>query len=310
MEELSNLFQKTWIHVGNIWSIYKKRVDRLLESGAIHDFYVVFGEAMIDMKRALVLVRSVPSVSISDLSIVFARHPGIFRILFLVNGDFLLVAMYPEIDGFQKLESFIQSLEGIKDVKFYPIYRSENCTLKGRKVILTEIQRKVLSCLAIDARMPACKIGKQLSISTRRIESVIEELQKNRNVLFSVRWRPNLGRGLSFMLRITYEKAMIGILPFNQSIAEMLPSDFWYSYLPENAPEMFSVFLVDHISDVSRITELVRGMEYVESVETLIYYSAMVIDPPTRTMLIDVLQRDGVLADYPPRISLNKDLVV
>lgn len=288
----------------------KKRVDRLLKSGTLHDFYVVLGEAMLDMKRALVFIRIDSSVSVSVFSSSLSQHPGIFRILPLINGDFLLVVMYPENEGSQKMESFIRSLGGVNDIEMYPIYRSENCMLRGKKGTLTSNEIKVLSYLVIDARMSASEIGKHLKLSTRRVEDVIKNLQGNRNVLFSARWKPNLGRGLSFILRINYDKSMIDVISFNQSIVKRFPSEFWYSYLPENAHVIFSVLLVKNISDVNRVTEVVKGMDFVESVETMIYYSATVLDPPTRVQLIEIIQQDGFLSDYPSRTSLEKDLIV
>ena len=288
----------------------KKRVDRLLKSGTIHDFYIVLGEAMLDMKRAIVLVRTNPTVSVNDFSNLLSHHPEIFRILNLINGDFLLVTMYPKNQGYQKLESFIHTLDGVNDVIVYPIYRSENCILKGKKGELSPVHLKVLSCLVINARMSPSEISKQLRLSSRRVEDAIDELQKRRNVIFSVRWKPNMGRGLNFMLRITYDRTKIDVLPFNQSIAEEFPSEFWYSYLPENMNELFSIFLVENISDAYKITEVAKNIEYVESVETMIYYSAKVLDPPTRVKLIEILQQDGYLADYSPVVSLELDLIV
>ncbi|MFW9979219.1 MAG: AsnC family transcriptional regulator [Candidatus Thorarchaeota archaeon] len=288
----------------------KRRVDRLLESGTIYDFYVVLSEAMIDMKRALVLVRTASSISVEKITTALARHQGIFRILSLLNGNFLVVSMYPEEEGYHKMESFIKSLNGVIDVKFFPIYRSENCVQKGRKVALTVIQKKVLSCLVTDARISSNEIARRIGVSTRRVEDAIEQMQKNRNVIFSVRWKSNLERSISFMLRITYAGSEIDVMSFNDFIAKKFPSEFWYSYLPETESVIFSVFLVDSISDAYRITELAKEMDFVESVETLISYSATTLDPPTRVELIKLLQQDGLLLDYPMRSTSEIDLIV
>ncbi|MFW9931550.1 MAG: winged helix-turn-helix transcriptional regulator [Candidatus Thorarchaeota archaeon] len=265
---------------------------------------------MIDMKRALVLVRTASSISVEKITTALARHQGIFRILSLLNGNFLVVSMYPEEEGYHKMESFIKSLNGVIDVKFFPIYRSENCVQKGRKVALTVIQKKVLSCLVTDARISSNEIARRIGVSTRRVEDAIEQMQKNRNVIFSVRWKSNLERSISFMLRITYAGSEIDVMSFNDFIAKKFPSEFWYSYLPETESVIFSVFLVDSISDAYRITELAKEMDFVESVETLISYSATTLDPPTRVELIKLLQQDGLLLDYPMRSTSEIDLIV
>jgi DNA-binding Lrp family transcriptional regulator len=270
----------------------------------------VLGEAMLDMKRALILVRTSTKVSISTFSRSLAKHPGIFRILSLINGDFLLVTMYPEHQGPKDLQSYIQSLKGVTETKVYPIYRSESCILKGKKTRLTPIQLKVLSCLVLDAKMSVSEISRSIGLPSRKVDSVINELQENRGVIFSVRWKPNMGRGLAFILRITYKQSEVDILSFNDCIVKQFPSEFWYSYLPENEPEVFSIFLVDGISDVCRITEEAKKMEYVTSVETMVYYSATVLDPPTRVKLIEMLQDEGHIQDMAPRICLDTDLII
>ncbi len=302
-------FRKLGLILGLSGPSAKRRVDRLLDSGTIHDFYVVLGEAMIDMKRAIVLVQTSCSTPVINLTRAFAMHQGIFRILTLLNGRYLLVSMYPEEEGYHELESFIKSLDGVIDVKFYPLYRSENCVQKGRKIALTGIQKKVLSCLVTDARISSSEISKRIGLPTRRVEDAIEQLQMNRNVIFSVRWRTNLERGISFILRITYAQSKIDVLQFNNYIAKKFPSEFWYSYLPESDPVIFSVFLVEGISDAYRITELAKEIPFVESVETMISYAATTLDPPTRVELINLLQKEGLLLDYPTRSSSEMDLV-
>jgi DNA-binding Lrp family transcriptional regulator len=302
-------FRKLGSYLGMTGASTKKRVDRLVKSGAIHDFYVVLGEAMLDMKRALVFVRTTPSVSVHNFSIALTKHRGIFRILSLLNGNFLLVVMYPEQEGHLEMESYIRSLGDVKEVEFYPIYRSENCILKGRKVELSKIQRRVLSCLVSDARIPASEISKKLGLSSRRVETVLEQLQKERGVIFSLRWKPNLGKGLAFILKIIYEKTKIDVMPFNIEIAKNFP-EFWYSHLPEEKPVIFSIFLVESVTDVHRISESMKEMDYVQSVETLIYSSALVSDPPTRVQLIELLQHDGILENYHQKEPLETDLVV
>lgn len=262
----------------------KHRVDKLLETGFIKDWYVGFQPAMIDAQFAFIEVSTDGSSDEESMIEILGNNPMIFVVLPLTTGDYALHAYYTSASALSELGSFIRSVVSIKDVKVHPTTAGS-----GKKMELKSLHLRVLRWLAEDPRASISDLARKTGLTARRVRRIIDDLVNSNAFDFSFIWNPNAGDSLAFISKIRYDSKETQPKDVSQRIHELYPLEYFYSHVSAIEPVMFSVFMVDHLFDIQRISRQLRKLQGVRSLITMIYYSAIVLNPPTRIKMMELL---------------------
>jgi DNA-binding Lrp family transcriptional regulator len=262
----------------------KHRVDKLLETGLIKDWYVCFQPAMIDAQFAFIEVSTDGSCDEESMIEILGNNPMIYVVLPLTTGDYILHAFYIGASGLLELGSFIRSVGSVKDVKVHPTTAGS-----GEKMELNPLHLRVLRWLAEDPRASISDIARNTGLTARRVRRIIDELVSSNAFDISFIWNPNAGDSLAFISKIRYDSKETRPKDVSESIHELYPLEYFYSHVSAIETVMFSVFMVDHLFDVQQISRQLRKLHGVKALSTMIYYSATVLDPPTRVKMMELL---------------------
>jgi DNA-binding Lrp family transcriptional regulator len=262
----------------------KKRVDKLLETGFIRDWYVGFQPAMIDAKFAFIELRMDGSQDEESMIDFLVDNSMIFVVLPLTTGDFALHVYYTSATSLLEIGSFLRSLDGVSDVKIHPTISDS-----GKKMELKPLHLRVLRWLVEDPRASISELAKQTRLTARRVCRIVDELAESGAFDFSFIWNPNAGDSIAFISKLRYDSNETQPKIIDNTIRGKYPLEYFYSHISAIEPVMFSVFMVDHLFDIQIISRYLRKLAGVKTLSTMIYYSATVVDPLTCTRLLELL---------------------
>ncbi len=261
-----------------------QRVAKLLETGVIRKWYLAFRPAMIDAQFAFIEVKTDGSQDEDGLLKTLGTNPMIFCLLPLTTGDFALHAFYIGAASLLELTSFIRSVDGVIDVKVHPTTANA-----GRKMKLGPLHLRILPWLARDPRASISDIARDSGLTARRVKRLVDELVESDAFDFSFVWNPNAGEGMAFISRLTYDSKVTQPEAIDREIREVYPLEYFYSHVSAVEPVIFSVFMVDHLFAIQNISRRLRRLTGVLALNTMIYYSATVLDGLTRVRMMELL---------------------
>jgi len=262
----------------------KKRVEKLVDTGFIKGWYLGMRPAMIDAQFAFIEVTTDGSQDDEDLIEALGSSDMIYVVLPLTTGDYVLHAEFIGAPGLLELTSFIRQVNGVRGVKVHPTTASP-----GKKMELNSLHLRVLSSLVKDPRMSVSNISRNSGLTARRVRRLVDELVESDAFDFSFFWNPNAGDSMAFIAKIEYDSREAKSDDVDQIIREEYPLEYFYSHVSAIEPVMFSVFMVDHLFDIEKISRAIKKLPGVTTVSTMIYYSATILFPPTRSRLEEML---------------------
>ncbi len=264
----------------------KKRVEKLVDSGFIQGWYLGMRPAMIDAQFAFIEVKTDGSQDDEKLTKALGSNEMIYVILPLTTGDYVLHAEFVGPQGLLELTSFIRKVSGVRDVKVHPTTAS-----LGKKMELSALHLRVLSWLVKDPRMSISDISRNSGLTARRVRRIVDELVESDAFDFSFFWNPNAGDSMAFIARIEYDSRETRSDDMDLQIRQEYSLEYFYSHVSAIEPVMFSVFMVDHLFDIEKISRAIKALPGVVRASTMIYYSATILFPPTRRRLEEMLPK-------------------
>jgi len=262
----------------------KQRVSKLLESGFIESWFLSFRPAMIDAYFAFIEVKTDGSQSEEEMIQTLGNHPQIYVVLPLTTGDFILHAEYTDSNSMLEMSSYIRSVVGVTNVVVHPTTAGV-----GKKMEVGPLHLRVLRWLMEDPRASITDIARQSGLTARRVKKLVDELVESDAFDFSFVWNPNAGDSVAFISKLRYDNKETQPDDISKAIQEKYPLEYFYSHISAIEPVMFSVFLVDHLFDIQKISRQLRKFQGIKSLNTMIYYSAIVLDPPTHVKLMELV---------------------
>jgi DNA-binding Lrp family transcriptional regulator len=259
-------------------------VTKLLETGFIRDWYVGFNPVMIDAQFAFIEVTTDGSHDEKWLIETLGSHPMIFVLLPLTTGDFILHAYFIGTTALLELGSFIRSVKGVTNVKIHPTTAG-----RGRKMELKPLHLRVLQQLDEDPRASISELARDTGLTARRVRRIVNELVESDAFDFSFIWNPNAGDSLAFISKIRYDSKEILPEEIDKRTREEYPLEYFYSHVSAIEPVIFSVFMVDHLFDIQKISNHLRKLHGVQALNTMIYYSATVLEPLTHRRMMELI---------------------
>ena len=137
--------------------------------------------------------------------------------------------------------------------------------------------------------MSIAQIASESGMTARRVRKIVNQLLESNAFIFDFTWNPNAGESMAFLARIEYNPRDVTSDEIEQIMRTEYNLEFFYSHISAIEPTMFSVFMVEHLFDMEKIVTELRKIRGVKSLNPMIYYTATVANPPTMTLLEELL---------------------
>jgi DNA-binding Lrp family transcriptional regulator len=233
---------------------------------------VIPHNAVLDAEFISILVYTDGTEIQDDLIQRIGNHPVIHHVSPLVTpegGTYHLFGQYSSIDMLSELGQFLKELENVTEVKQYPVLFP-----KGGKIELTKIQLRVLACLIDNPRMSISEIAQCSKLTARMVRRVLNQLQDERAVRFTVRWDINAGDNTSFWILVRWDQKKMTHEEYVKALESEFPDDYWTSFIVATEPIIFARFVVGNLRRAYQIIGKVKEMPSVESTQNFVCYSS------------------------------------
>ncbi|MFW9943820.1 MAG: Lrp/AsnC family transcriptional regulator [Candidatus Sifarchaeia archaeon] len=273
----------------------KKRLDSLLETGIIVRFMVIPHNALIDAEFVSGIVYTDGSESQHEFVEAMGGHSVVHHVSPLVSvsgGAYHIFGQYRGPEMLLDLGQFLRGLDSVTDVKIYPTLFPP-----GKKIELTKLEMKVLSCLLKNPRMQISEIAEMSGLSTRMARKVLRRLEEGGGVRFTVRWDVNAGDNISFWIAVQWNPKSFSHDEIKERLANEFSGEYWTSFVAATEPTIFARFVVDDLRDAYRIVGQVRHAPFVESTEVFVCYSTAAFPWLGESILGEMLVEAGVHQD-------------
>jgi len=268
--------------------VVRKRINKLAESGVIHEFSTWYSLAMIDAEFVFGHVKVLQQREKEILFRELIQHPMIYVVIPLTTGNVIFHGNVIGTDGLSKLGSYIRKLENVDELELHLIQSD-----RGRKVELKRPHLQVLSALFENSRITVAEIARKTSLSPRRVKRALDEIISGAGIVLAIARNPALGSGLSFYTKIKWNERESSAKQLINRIEQEFPVETWESYISASDSVFFTRFFVEHIKDVEKISNALSGFKEIETAETLLFYPARISSIPTRDRLKEDIIKAG-----------------
>ncbi|MGY5876559.1 MAG: winged helix-turn-helix transcriptional regulator [Candidatus Thorarchaeota archaeon] len=270
-------------------SSIKKRVDSLIESGFIEEFVLLLNPSLLNLRVGNVVVHTDSSIPIDTFVERTNEVDGVYLIYPLISGNFYVGIEFTTDEEYDSMCKVIQSIEGVLKLEKYKMPMSDEMRMNPEVPAFNKNELKILRPLLDDPRMPVHEIAEQTGITLNRVRTIMEDFETGRRVLFSARWNPNLGRGLTFTSKVIYDESL-QIDRFFEFLVQRYPLEYINSRNYESDSTMFSFFTVNTLPIMEQISQSILEYPGIKSCSTMIHYEAINRRPMMRLRLERMLE--------------------
>ena len=246
----------------------KKRIDRLVESGAIAAFSVRFNLAQVDHDVAFAILSFEEPPHDEYLVNYLSDSPFISEISRTFDKRVIIIFEYPSPTELSHLTNSFRTMEGVTNVELW----TNLVVDKGGKIELTGIHKKVLRSLIKDAKMSISDIAKETGLTPRRISKTIGELIESRAILFTISWVANLAGETTFVSKIYYDASKIEPREFLKMIYPKVTDKFNYAHISGTEPFIIFAFTVDHFTEADKVQKEIMDTGLATSIDSMLTY--------------------------------------
>lgn len=280
-----------------------------MERGVIREFriYLTLAHTGADI---LLAILSTDGAAIDDAFLdTIGAHSLVWAVIYLSNQQILVFGEYPAAQELAELGKFLRGLQGITNVEMHTLVYE-----KGSACEYDQYDRKVLKCLATNARMPINEIAQKTRLTPRRVRKVMGKFLGEGDggstpefftlmspegdartsqacIHFRVIWNLNAAGRTSFFIRVDWAEEQTTARDLVKWLDTKFPIDFWYALNSATGPTLFCLFAVEHLRDAETITRAISQNPFVTSVDLLIGYPTKWY-PSAREILLEKLITD------------------
>nr|KXH73958.1 MAG: hypothetical protein AM325_13380 [Candidatus Thorarchaeota archaeon SMTZ1-45] len=257
-------YQEMGRNLGMTANAVKKRVNKLVESGTIHNFVVYLSPEMADIEFYLAIVNTV-GIGIEEKVLEkVVEDPHVFSTGRLSDGNCIVFAEYEGSENESKFEQFLQEIDGITGVEIHNLLSP-----RGKKVDFKPLQIRVLRCLVEDPRIAATEIATKTGLTPRRVRRIIKELLEGGGLNFVARLNLNAGPGIIYYAQIVWNKDRATHTEVEYWLDKEFAGEYFDSHISASAPMMLSLFVVEHLRDVELLSMKISQGPMIESVKAI-----------------------------------------
>jgi DNA-binding Lrp family transcriptional regulator len=267
----------------------KSRVDDMVTSGVITEFIVRFSAAMIGCESVVIWLKTDSTEDRKQFVSEIAANRGIYQIVPLYGGDYLVCAEYTSS---LELATLAEALKSNPHVSF-----TEMHTLlfdRGAKTSLTNLQLRVLKALLKDARMFVTDVASETGLSVRLVRKTLRQLKESEAIDFSLRWRLNVGDRVTFILRLKWDPKQASRNEIINVLMKNYQDEFWEILPSASDSVLFAAATVDDLNQIDKITTEIKSHFAILYSEALIYRPPYNYKGLRRLYLEEAVQAAGV----------------
>ena len=267
----------------------KSRVDEMVIARVITDFIVQFSHAMIDAEDMVVLIKTDGKENREKFVSEIAANRGVMQICPLYGEDYFVGAEYTSSLELATLVEAFRSNSHVNNTEIHTLIFP-----RGKKTNLTNLQLKVLKALLEDARMLITDIAKETGVTVRLVRKILRELKASEAIIFTLRWRLNVGDRVTFLLKLKWDPKQISRNEVIDMLLKNYQDKFWEILPSANEPLLFAAITVDNLNDVDTITTEIKSLPAILYSEAIIYRPPYNYKSLRRLCLEEAIEAAGV----------------
>lgn len=272
------LARKTGLTVNGV----KKRVNKLIETGIIDRFTVhLTGRGIVPRIRLLLALVSTDGKEDKQVFIQELGDTQLFHeVITLVDGRYICHAQVARPDDVLILERSFREKDCIKQAEIRQYHHvhetvpdySPASKMPHESISFTELQIQVLRCLVENARMSISEIATHTKFTTKRVRKVITELETSKTLRFSIRNVFGAGEDFDCFIKLQFDEHKVEPIEIMDWFRKRYPLNHWWGFRYVDEPIYYDRLLVNDMHIIEEISDLVKQLPFVESVETLVFF--------------------------------------
>ena len=266
--------------VGMSSTAVKKRVDKLIESGVIQQFFPQLRLAMLDADFFLAWITTDGSERDDEFIDQIGSNPMVLEVARVGPRILDVGGEVSGSTGVVELVKFLRGFECVTEVKLHilePVFPTalppqHKYVYRGRKVTFTHSQLRVLKCLIKDTRMPTTEIARRTGLTPRRVRQILKEIREGGGVLLTI--RPIFGEaGInSFWIIIGLKENNTPPHEIVKWFHEQYPFEYWNSFIFADEPTLIHFCTAKNLQDIEPIIESVKQAPFTQWAEAQVMY--------------------------------------
>lgn len=283
----------------------KNRVKKLEEIGVIQEYTVELSLAMLSLEPLQALIITDGTENMRTLIDQIGSHPLIRLAYRQGNRRYNSMAYVAGTKDFFELKRFLESLDTVTTVELHPLLSfvpdappHSKARSQGQKVTFTQSQLRVLQCLREDVRMPVNELAKQTSLTPRRTNKILNELQEGGGVHFTIRINLLAPGDAILDLYIHYDEKKTTVNEIITWFQDYYSSEFWNASQWLDEPVIAVGLIIEDHTKVGEITNIVREATFVETVDDFLVtpqtYVKMHYRDPSQHRLDELFKEAGL----------------
>jgi DNA-binding Lrp family transcriptional regulator len=237
----------------------KKRVLKLLDDGVI-SFCVEPSLAMVGAEWVIAFVKTSGEIAQERMVTLLGENQMVNEVGPLADGEYIIFANYVGSEGLRELTTQLKTLESVNEVEIHQVLMP-----KGKKRDLSKRELKIIQYLVQDPRMSIVKIADATGYSAKTIRKTLDDLIESEAIGFTVRFRPNAGDAVTFLVRIEWDESMTDLDSFLTWINTEFPNEFWSPLISASESLMIPIFIVNHVREISPILDTIKQAPFTVS---------------------------------------------
>jgi DNA-binding Lrp family transcriptional regulator len=266
----------------------KKRMNKLVENGTIHNFAVYLDYAMANAFSYIALIHTEGKQHEKEILASVVKNDHVYSAGMLSDGGCVVFAQYDRSHGPAAFEDYLRSIDGIGAIEIH-----KELTSEGSIVKFSPLQIRVLRCLLEDARMPATEIAERAGLTPRRVRRILDQLINTNALKFVARVNLNVGPGVAYYAKILWNEELADHAKILMWLDKEFPGVYYDSHVSATAPMALSIFVIGHIRDAEELSRNICLNPSIESVATLIPFPAEKKKRLQRKRLEDLVAAQG-----------------
>lgn len=267
----------------------KSRVDDMIAAGVITDFLVGFSHAMIGAEAMVVWIKTDGKENRAQFVSEIATNRGVVQISPLYGEDYFVGAEYTSSHELADLVEAFKRNPHVINTEIHTLVFP-----RGKKTNLTNLQLRVLKALLKDARMLITDIAEETGLTVRLVRKILRELRESEAIIFSLRWRLNVGDRVTFLLKLKWDPKQISRDEVIDTLLKNYQDKFWEILPSANEPILFAAITVDNLNDVDTITTEIKSLPAILYSEAIIYRRPYNYKSLRRLCLEEAIEAAGV----------------
>ena len=240
----------------------QRRVGKMVESGFIRSFEVLFDLSQLGLADAVCNVRVKSSSGSESVREKLVRTPGVTEVLTFIGGVIVAQIAYSDREELEDILRRIGTVEGVVDIDY------ETGPKMSAGVPLTQSDWKLVRSLNHNARKEMVEIARELSVSPRTVQRRLGFLEKKGALRFGLQIDVSSAKDLFPYLLLVQLQPGISKPKTYDRVRQLVPR-VWRSMKTVNP---FLLTLASHavkLSDLERDVESLRMMPGVRGVTVL-----------------------------------------